>query len=128
MVETIQTNALQTPIKVKFVINEAYGGFGLSEKAIEKLVERGIKDPERFEYEIDEYRRYHPDLVEVVEELGDEASGRFSKLIVVEVEMRTPYYYIDEYDGREEVVVPESIDWGICNLPEFVEEFPELYV
>ena len=44
--------------------------------------------------------RDDPILVEVVEELGGKASGRFGKLVVVEIPDGMNYV-IDEYDGFE---------------------------
>ena len=41
-------------------------------------------------------------LVQVVEELGDEANNRFAKLIVVEVPDNIEWY-VDEYDGAETI-------------------------
>lgn len=52
--------------------------------------------------------RHDPILVQVVEELGDKASGEFSKLQVVEVD---GHYRINEYDGYESVETPYQIDW-----------------
>lgn len=46
-----------------------------------------------------EYRE-DPVLIEVVEELGDRASGRFSKLVVVDIPDGMEYE-IDDYDGIE---------------------------
>tara|TARA_Y100001951_G_scaffold32446_1_gene25528 strand:+ start:769 stop:1029 length:261 start_codon:yes stop_codon:yes gene_type:complete len=83
----------------KVVYNACYGGFGLSEEALEKL---GIK----YCWDI---KRHDPKLVAVVEELGPEKAGtRFSELKVVEVKGK---YFIDEYDGFEAVVEPQDIEW-----------------
>jgi len=46
--------------------------------------------------------RTNPILVQVVEELGEEASGRFSKLVVVEIPNDVEWE-IDDYDGNETV-------------------------
>lgn len=46
--------------------------------------------------------RHDPDLVSVVESLGEKASGQLSKLHVVEVPDGTNYE-IDDYDGMERV-------------------------
>lgn len=45
-------------------------------------------------------KREDPILIEVVEELGEEASGKFGKLVVVEIPDDLNYT-IDEYDGIE---------------------------
>lgn len=78
---------------MKIVINACFGGFGLSEKAVKLLEEKGCD--RRVE-------RNDPRLVEVVEQLGDEANDRFSKLKVVEIPDDIDWN-IDEYDGWESV-------------------------
>ena len=52
--------------------------------------------------------RHDPVLVQVVEEMGDEASGEFAKLRIAEV---SGPYRIDEYDGFESVETSDSYDW-----------------
>lgn len=108
----------------KVVINKCYGGFGLSDKAYEKLIEWGIpttsiKDTRKFEeiiyvsenaddsllgtlYWSDYFRnnRSHPLLIKVVEELGEDANGHFSELRIVEIPDDVEYI-IEEYDGME---------------------------
>ena len=127
----------------RIVINECYGGFGLSDAAFERYLDlKGItwyrsKEPEfgfyRY-YSIPEeewnklyeqeksktvtpdtfkttnktYLSYYdierddPILVQVVEELGDLASGSYSKLKVVEIPDDVNWE-IDEYDGLESI-------------------------
>jgi hypothetical protein len=46
--------------------------------------------------------RHDPDLVRVVEELGERASGRYASLKVVEIPDGTEYE-ISEYDGHEHI-------------------------
>jgi hypothetical protein len=46
--------------------------------------------------------RADPKLIQVVEELGDDASGQYSKLRIVEIPDGTDYE-ISEYDGMERV-------------------------
>lgn len=52
--------------------------------------------------------RHDPVLVQVVEELGDKASGKYAKLRIAEV---SGSYRIDEYDGNESVKTPTSYNW-----------------
>lgn len=47
--------------------------------------------------------RNDPHLVQVVEELGDKANGRFAKLRVVEIDASKPWF-IDDSTGKERVV------------------------
>lgn len=132
---------------MKIVVNRCYGGFGLSDKAIEMVMER--KGFGCFRYKqtkygfqdgINEYTRYEKfdnndlfvyyqtedlgekveklpnethwyygnldrddaDLIAVVEELGDEANGRFAELEVVEIPNNVKWE-IDDYDGIETI-------------------------
>lgn len=108
---------------MKIVINKCYGGFGLSDAAYEYLLAKGIplvdedykeKDNELVihEWKKDSYvlskywdtyfdsRRNDPLLIEVVEVLGDKASGRCANLGFVEIPGDVDYE-IAEYDGTE---------------------------
>jgi hypothetical protein len=113
---------------MKVVINRCFGGFGLSKEAFELLLERkGIEyetTPAKFpigDHDVNYYQKGHvgednfyisgyefyenrndPDLVSVVEELGEKAHGWASELAVVEVPDDAKWY-IHEYDGMEHV-------------------------
>ena len=56
-------------------------------------------------------KRHDPDLVAVVEALGEEVNGTLSKLAIEEID--GDRYYIDEYDGMETVVTPDDICWEV---------------
>ena len=87
---------------MKIVINTCFGGYGLSEKAYAEL---GIEwDGHGYKYND---KRDDPELVAVVEKLGDRASGRFAELKVVDVPDGVDWY-IDEYDGMEHVAETHS--------------------
>lgn len=91
----------------KVVYNACYGGFGLSEEAIQYLKDKhGLNPDEKFE-------RHDKRLVDVVEALGDKASGFCAKLAIAEIESRM--YRIDEYDGCESVETPNSYEWVNIN-------------
>lgn len=81
-------------MKQKVVINTCYGGFGLSEKAQERMKELG------FIGDIYNIPRTDPLLISVVEELGELADGNFAKLKIVEVPVDVRWK-IQEYDGVE---------------------------
>lgn len=83
---------------MKVVINACYGGFSLSEKAVMRYAEiKGLTlYPER------EIPRNDPALVQVVQELGVEASGRCAALVIVEIPDGVAWQ-IEEYDGYEHV-------------------------
>lgn len=74
----------------------------------------GIQDDDhRFSaYDLEEDRT-DPALVQVVEELGDAASGQFSRLLIAELPKGTKYR-IDEYDGNESVMTNDDYDWRVA--------------
>ena len=99
------------------MLNRCYGGFGLSRKAFLKLREMGnryaLEEPDygegwrsdskmMFNDFLTGIPRDDPDLIKVVEMLGEEANGEFAKLEVVEIP-DLDEYYIDDYDGFERV-------------------------
>ena len=93
----------------KVVINSCYGGLGLSDKAIARLKELGLE----IEWEHD-IPRHHPLLVQVVEELEDEASGTYAKLEVVEIYSKL--YQVTEYDGFESIKTPsDPVEWVVIS-------------
>ena len=59
-----------------------------------------LKDDIVYGPEISEEDRAHPDLIAVVEELGDKASGRWSRLKIIEIPADVDWV-IEEYDGYE---------------------------
>lgn len=142
----------------KVVFNQCYGGFGLSEEAVQRYfdikgqqvwIENDKEHPylglwtvwlvppeerlkekhggdfytmsmdERIAYnkayseqtwEERNVDRHDPVLIQVVEELGDEANGEYAKLAIEEVDGP---YRISEYDGFESVETPGGCDWII---------------
>ena len=81
---------------MKVVINKCYGGFGLSDEALQLYNELSGLSIKR-ETEIP---RHDPHLVEVVERLGEAANSGFSELKVVDIPDDVEYD-ICEYDGME---------------------------
>ncbi len=102
----------------KIVINRSYGGFGLSQEALEWLKENSEDLSPYIEYcrsgrlcfyDADLFRE-HPDLIAVVETLGsEEASGDHSSLKIVEIPEDIEYV-IEEYDGKEKVC-EKHLEW-----------------
>ena len=100
----------------RIVINKCYGGFGLSLAAGNRLVDLGKrttnkKDNTKFskdskKWGVSNYdfegglERNDPLLVQVVEELGNEANGSFASLHIVEIPDEVEWE-IEEYDGME---------------------------
>ena len=112
---------------MKVVINKCFGGFSLSNKAFEMLLDRkGVEyevvstshfgllgysfyekghagDEKYYILDYDYYEdRADKDLVEIVETLGAEANGYAADLKVVEIPDGVEWY-VEEYDGREHI-------------------------
>ena len=81
---------------MKIVINTCYGGFGLSKEALALFNER-TGTVITYDFLI---KRNDPILVEIVEQLGESANGRFADLKVVEIPDDV-VWGIEEYDGDE---------------------------
>lgn len=105
---------------MKVIINKCYGGFSISERALMKLRELGQQGAldevavgesyddgeirtiimDSVSYFVHNIPRNDPLLVEVVEEMGEEANGGCAELLVVEVPEDIEWE-IEEYDGIE---------------------------
>jgi hypothetical protein len=113
---------------MKVAINTCFGGFGISNEAFEKLLARkGVEyqkvpakwpirgndsdyyrvadDPDEQDY-ISEYDYYEnradPDLIAVIEELGEKANGWAAEIAIVDIPDDVQWH-IHEYDGLEHV-------------------------
>jgi antirestriction protein len=111
----------------RVAINRCFGGFGISDKAFEKLLERkGIAfdkvdqkvsslfgasyydagyagDENHYLSDYDFCQdRADPDLIAVIEELGKDSWGWASELAIVDIPDDVEWH-IDEYDGLEHV-------------------------
>ena len=85
---------------MKVVINRCFGGFGLSDEAMQLYAaKKGIKLEGFYDWDIS---RNDPVLVEVVEHLGEAANDWAAKLKVVEIPEGVDWY-IDDYDGIEQI-------------------------
>ena len=96
---------------MKIVTNLVFGGFGLSDKAVEILRERGyVVDKHDDCLGENGFHRDNKDLVEVVELLGSKAaSGMYALLHVEEIPDDATTWYISEYDGVE--TIREGRSW-----------------
>lgn len=83
---------------MKIVINTCYGGFSLSPKAVQRYKARTGETLGTYP----DVERNDPDLVAVVEELGEKAAGPCASLKVVEIPDDVEWW-IEEYDGVEHV-------------------------
>jgi hypothetical protein len=87
-------------IDVKIVINNCFGGFGLSPAAWLRYSELKGGAPDD-EWDI---ARDDPALVQVVEELGSKSWGDHAELKVVEIPDSVRWRWrIEEYDGIEHI-------------------------
>lgn len=103
---------------MKVVINRCFGGFGLSDAAIKRYGELAVLnliskkgglfgidwyvdfvDDNNFFFD-DNIPRDDPNLVRVVEEMGEESWGSYSELAIVEIPDDVKWT-IDSYDGNE---------------------------
>lgn len=93
---------------MKIVINECYGGFGLSKEAQDmycasKGIEPGEWNPTWGFYDNfsdDGIPRNDAELIRIVETLGENSWGKHSELKIVEIP-EDVNWYIEEYDGAE---------------------------
>ena len=70
-------------------------------------IEISNEDYKKYTLYLNEEHRQDPILIEVIEELGDKASGSLGRLEVVEIPDNC-YYKIDEYDGIESIYYSNS--------------------
>jgi len=84
---------------MKIVINTDYGGFGLSEKALEEYKQKAnITDPDFYYWDIP---RTCPILIEMVESMDTaEINTPYSALRVIEIPDNVEWQ-LEEYDGVE---------------------------
>ncbi len=80
------------------VINDCYGGFGLSDRAITEYKKlAGITDPEFYDRDV---ARDDPYLIKVIKQLGMAANGAHANLKIIEIPGDIEWL-IQEYDGAE---------------------------
>ena len=122
---------------MKVAINRCFGGFGISNEAFEKLLERkGVgfqKVPAKFKFRGDDFDYYKagiepcddtyisaydyyqdrsdPDLIAVIEEIKDQANSWAAEIAIVEIPDYVKWH-IDEYDGMEHVAEDHRTWYG----------------
>jgi hypothetical protein len=84
----------------KIVINTRHGGFGLSAEAMSLYREFCLEAGAPCEDYDDYIPRDNPQLISVVQALGESASGPYAQLKIVEVPDDVEWT-IHEYDGSE---------------------------
>lgn len=84
---------------MKIVINRCFGGFGLSEEALEEYKTRKSIGEDIWSWDID---RNDPVLIDIVESMDKRANGDFAKLEIVEIPDDVEWQ-IKEHDGLEHI-------------------------
>jgi len=114
----------------KIAYNACFGGFNLSRAAVLRAREITgdpswggaciIGDtwedsdlPVDCDYGARPDDRTDPVVIQVIEELGDEANGMCAKLCIAELPSGTRYR-IDEYDGLESVETEDTYEWKVA--------------
>lgn len=90
---------------MKIVKNACFGGYGLSDLALSRLSEITGKTLNQCKTDYvwgGDKARTAPELVQVVEELGDDANDWASKLVIVDVPDDVDWV-IEDYDGYETI-------------------------
>ncbi len=118
----------------KGAYNACYGGFNLSDAAYEAWLDRKEiaweKNPNPRYSSMTEYHKkgqigvsgahlYHdfddlrsdPDLIEIIEEMGEDSNGSCASLRIEEI-AAGEQYRIDEYDGMESVMTRDDYEWN----------------
>jgi hypothetical protein len=104
----------------RVLINNQYGGFGVSEAAAYRLRELGVTVA--VDVDVDPFdgsrvarvgrvpcARHDARLLQVFDEMGEAMAGQSCGLAVVDVD--GPRYRVTEYDGWEAVQTPWDIEW-----------------
>ena len=85
----------------KIAINTDFGGFSLSDEAIDLYkILTGIPPVDEVNYW--ELARDDAVLVQIIEQLGDRANSRYSELKIIEIPDGVKWH-VSEYDGLEHV-------------------------
>ena len=108
---------------MKVVINNKYGGFSLSHKAVMRYAElKEIKlypnidditkriNKKNWYFSDGDIKRNDPTLIKVIDEMGEESYGSHAKLKIIEIPDDIEWT-IKEYDGLE-WVAEKHRSWG----------------
>jgi len=91
----------------KVIYNSSHGGFYLSDKALKAYNDKlAIKNmPPISGLCMDMNTRVDLDLIEIIEELGSDANGKYSNLKIHDVPVEYQHCYrIEKYDACEHVI------------------------
>ncbi len=93
----------------KVVINVCTAGLDLSDKATARLSELIGYEPKYF-WGWEDVPRHDPRLIQVIEELGEEANGLCAVFHVKDIG-DAKQYRVDECQGVEWLETPDTIEW-----------------
>lgn len=92
---------------MKIVINRCFGGFGVSKAFIEKwnALYPDAADTKGYGFMFDTPTfRTSPAVIELIEQMGEDAYGDYAELRVVELPDNMTDYRLMEYDGAETIL------------------------
>ena len=93
---------------IEVLYNGCYGGWEISEKAMELYKLRNT-NYDSIKLEIYDFCRTDPILIQIYHELGDEMNTDCSYIKMEKIQKKyEKYYYITEYDGSECVKIDYS--------------------
>lgn len=107
---------------MKLVIYTNHGPSYLSKKAADMLIEKNGKDSIRIEQQFQKtvytplVDRFDKNLIEVLETLGEEAFGLYSRFKVIEIDEP---FKIQEYDGSEYIVTLSEFKKDLIDPKDF---------
>ena len=104
---------------IEVLYNICYGGWGISEKAVELYNLRNGNNNPITTLDSGDLCRHDPILIQIYKELGVEFNDVYAKIQIKKIpKIYENYYYIREYDGAESV----NIDYtnynklnAVCN-------------
>lgn len=109
--QNLELQNIITDLRSRFtevVYNKCYGGFNISQEAMQWLLDHGFKSHEYSMYPLDRYKffdpviqRHNPLLIQCVKELGKKANGLFCDLDIAKIDSNA--YQIIDHDGKEYV-------------------------
>jgi hypothetical protein len=89
---------------IEILYNISYGGWGISDKAMELYKLRNVNYNSMELISDEELSRTDPILIQIYNELGDEMNTKFCKIRIKKIPKKYEnYYYISEYDGKESI-------------------------
>lgn len=108
--------------KIEILINIRYGGWGISEKAIDLYKLRNLNYITE-EFDDHFFHRNDPILVQIYKELGNDFDDKYCKTKIIKILKKYEYYYvINEYDGKEWI----TIDYAKYKLDTMYKKIKEI--